>query len=85
VIFGRDGASAGGAMFGEAIALLQPGYAHTLAEKRREELHREELGDAGPPLIDLDAWVIRLASPRPQAPSADEAKASGPVETGDAT
>jgi hypothetical protein len=79
VIFGREGgASAGAAVFGDVITLLQPGYAHTLAEKRREELHREEVGEAGPPLIDLDAGVIRLAVARPRTPSAGEAEASDP-------
>jgi len=70
VIFGREGASAGGAVFGEAIALLQPGYAHTLAEKRRQESSREVPEDGAPPLIDLEAGVIRITRPPAAEPPA---------------
>jgi len=64
VIFGREGgASAGSAVFGEAVTFLQPGYAHTLEEKRREEISREVLGDGAPALVDLEAGVIRLPAP----------------------
>ena len=54
-------------MFGEAVAFLQPSYAHTLTEKRRQALEREVPGDSAPPLVDLDEGVIRIG-PGPHGP-----------------
>ncbi len=52
-----------GDVFGAGISFLQPGYAHTLAEKRRQALRREETGEGAPPEVDLDAGVICLTPP----------------------
>lgn len=69
MFLGRAHAGAAAApLFGEAVCFLQPSYAHTLEEKRRQALEREQIEEGSPPLVDLDAGVIRLqAGPRETA------------------
>lgn len=59
-----------GDVLGAGISFLQPGYAHTLAEKRRQALRREQTGEGAPPEVDLDAGVIRLTPPPEAGPAA---------------
>lgn len=55
-----------GDVFGAGVSFLQPGYGHTLEEKRRQAIEREQIESGAPPVeVDLVAGVIRLLSPRP--------------------
>ncbi len=63
---GRGGAF--GDVVGVAVTFLQPGHAHTLAEKRRQALDREQPESGAPPLeVDLERGVVRLLPADPGA------------------
>ena len=65
-----------GVVFEQAVSFLQPGYAHTVEQKRRDALRMEQIGDGAPAIIDLDAGIAWISPRSPQGPAVTDSAGS---------
>ena len=74
----NDGRDTGGTaeLLDGLRALFEPGAHHTIAQRRKDRLMRDDEGEGAPPYgpVDLDARVVVVRRPPPTHPSDDRGR-----------